>query len=460
MKDLFIKKFRLIAVFIITFASCMFLLTLVDMIPQSAIKSGSEKSAQYLIDKESFGQAVEGKWNTTYDNYADSILFNIIYNIDSSKPFTSTIKSSYYESEDGIAINDYYTVVKSGLTDNSVDETATANVDYFRYWHGSMVLLRPLLCVFSIEQIRIVLGIILAILTILLCIMLWKSAHRELIFMYIFALISVNIWMLSLCVEYVTTFLVMSIICMLVVRESKKEQSNYLPLFVISGVLTCFFDFLTTETITFTVPILFIIIFRLKGDKLCRLKEEFIHILKCGLAWLISYAMMFAAKWGIAMAVLGKTAFASAMKQAEYRLNGEIVLEGSGAEATFFQKIYYGLCRNLGCLFNSGVETKGSTLVLISIGIVMLVAAIIYLLHGKSTNYSFILLAVLIGLIPYIRYMCINNHSYIHFFFTYRAQFVTVLAILAILWYSIDKKLIFKNRTAPKKSVVKHNNRS
>ena len=36
-------------------------------------------------------------------------------------------------------------------------------------------------------------------------------------------------------------------------------------------------------------------------------------------------------------------------------------------------------------------------------------------------------------IIPYIRYIVLHNHSYVHSFFTYRAQMATIIAVVLIV---------------------------
>ena len=44
-----------------------------------------------------------------------------------------------------------------------------------------------------------------------------------------------------------------------------------------------------------------------------------------------------------------------------------------------------------------------------------------------------VIIYLTIGLIPYIRYFVLHNHAFKHYFFTYRAQAGTVLAIVLVL---------------------------
>ena len=58
---------------------------------------------------------------------------------------------------------------------------------------------------------------------------------------------------------------------------------------------------------------------------------------------------------------------------------------------------------------------------------------IAYVYRVKGADKKQILMYVFIGCIPYIRYLVLHNHAYLHNFFTYRAQLATILAMILIL---------------------------
>ena len=64
-------------------------------------------------------------------------------------------------------------------------------------------------------------------------------------------------------------------------------------------------------------------------------------------------------------------------------------------------------------------------------------------LINKRNNWINYLLCI-IGIIPYIRFSFLLNHSYNHYFFTFRAQLPTIIALLSIILINI-KTLKMKN---------------
>ena len=60
-----------------------------------------------------------------------------------------------------------------------------------------------------------------------------------------------------------------------------------------------------------------------------------------------------------------------------------------------------------------------------------------YLLRADTGHRNAALLILALGMLVPLRYIVMNNHSFLHSFFTYRALASTLLAAMAALWLSI-----------------------
>lgn len=118
---------------VISMICAMLLLLVTGLIPKSMIRESCEASSVYFEEHELFPYLIDGQFNTRQDNYADCILVNIMYHIDSQDLFRSLIRADYYNPE--------MESVEISLAD-SLKEDKIPDVAYFRYWHGGMVLLR------------------------------------------------------------------------------------------------------------------------------------------------------------------------------------------------------------------------------------------------------------------------------------------------------------------------------
>lgn len=415
-------------------------LTLINCIPQRAIEKNIEKSAQYYEEKPLFYNLAKDYEFTRVDNYADCILTNIIYSADTEKPFESAMRAGYYQGE----MMNVNTALKK-----AVEEKLPANVDYFRYWHGSMVVLRPLFIFFSITGVRLVLGILMAAMAIGLLLRLWKNGYRTAAGITAFGFLGISLWMCAFSVEYITSIFVMLAGLFAVVRKErsisvheKQADWSYIRLFSLLGILTCYVDFLTTESLTLTMPLLLIFMIRKEKDCVGRFWEEAKFSLKVAFSWGISYGMMFLTKWGISALLVGREAFGDAFGEAAYRIAGEVTSDNTslGVVLNVPQQLIGTLWKNLKQLFCLPEGVTQNQVFAITGGVLIVLFAVWYLFRKKKSADSFFALVLLLALVPYVRFLALRNHSYEHCFFTYRAQMVTLAGIAAAMWYSVKAK--------------------
>lgn len=101
-------------------------------------------------------------------------------------------------------------------------------------------------------------------------------------------------------------------------------------------------------------------------------------------------------------------------------------IEGQGLLTTLIEAII----RNVRCLFPLEYSSRIAILALLAIP---LTAIICFSYHRKKICLSQIFLYLFLGLVPYLRYLAFLNHSWLHYFFTYRAQAASCLAIFFII---------------------------
>lgn len=422
----------LIVLFILLFTVCQ--------IPRSAIESNCRNSAEYFAENESFPLIMDNILCTRIDNYADSIWINITYN--AGTDIRSVISASYYRVEGENATDNCYDTVVNSYAPNS---------EYSRYWHGAQILIRPLLTVFSVTGVRAVLFALFVILCLLSVYLLFRQRMHKAAAVYAISLILSGTWVSLFCLEYIMCFLVMAaaVLAMIIILSNidgkDGTETKLISLFVISGVAVSFFDFLTTETLTFTMPIIIYILMNKERNRLGNIKQEVKRIAKFGVAWIAAYVGTFIAKWLLVYIFLGKTTFLNALSNAAYRIDGTL-----GENVSLFDRISGLLIRNIGCIFPFGSDVTASGIVFSCLCVLAVLGSVFYLFRKDPIDAKLIALVFLIALIPYLRFICLSNHSYIHYFFTYRAQMPVLSAFAATLIYNIFK---------PKNKGKKHNNK-
>ena len=441
-----------------TIVICIALLFVTALIPQNALQKNMEKSSDYYNNHQMFDHVTDYMFLSRQDNYADCILTNIIYHIDQNNLAESILSASYYNPEDENVQTSFAYAVG-----NKVEP----DVDYSRYWHGSMVLLRPLFVIFDIAGVRMVLGILILLMTVWFEILLFKNRYSIFGVCYGVGLMLVSVWMCAFCVEYAMPFVVMSmelpVLFVLLTRAYEKKDAqndkvkrdenkldnqkadehkldNRKPEVLLwavlawAGIVTAFVDFLTTETVTFTMAYILYLIVKNRHNQMKPIKEELICLIKSGIVWLGSYGLMIALKWALALAVLGKDAFFNALSQAALRISGDATLGNvPGAEVVSnYERISGALWRNIGCIYPFKSTMSYGTAMIFILLVGLIVFSIWYLFREKTKSCINKVL-VIVSLLPVMRFLVLNNHSYIHFFFTYRALLVSVVVIMYIL---------------------------
>jgi hypothetical protein len=398
-------------------------LLLSALIPRESIREKTLESAEYLYEGELFGEVIEGVEGSRIDRYADSILLNIAYHYSDDREAGNTpgellrtvLLSAYYFTPDHEENENFL---------EGVRDDRDANRQYMRYWHGSIALVRPLLTVFSVRQIYILNAVILLILAagfILRSVI--KKRYAAAVGMTA-ALLLTGSWFVPLSLEYTWTFLLMLIAAFLSVHLAEKGNKDlYAVMFLILGMLTGYLDFLTTETLTLLIPLL-LILYTEKKAGISRDRRELYRIsLLDTMLWAVGYAGMWILKWVLTAAAFGENVMPYVSEHIEERIGGDM---GMGT----FWYLISALIRNIGCLFPAGYGTFG---MIAGFALVLFAVYTGYVYHEKDPDRVRILIYSMIALVPYVRYLVLHNHSFLHCFFTYRAQAAAVMAVVLIL---------------------------
>lgn len=409
------KLLKMCAVFMAAVIFLTGLLVLSAQIPQNDIRENVLESARYLCDGPLFGTVVDGVEGSRIDRYADSILLGIAWQYDSHSPLESVMGSYYYHT-------DYQNENQNLL--EAVTQGKPANQQYLRYWHGSIALVRPMLTVFSLKEIYLCNGLVLAALAIwLLGLLLRKKALVPALGIGL-GLILTSSWFVPLSLEYTWVYLLMLAVTIAAAKLAFAGKWQHMGmLFLLSGILTNFLDFLTTETLTLLLPLLTVLWigrerpkYKLAGGSI--------------LAWGLGYAAMWMTKWLLAALVLGENVLPYVAGHVSQRLGGDLGLP-------LWQYLTGAILRNLGCLFPLEYGTFG---ILAALALVIFGSYVGYVYQKKSVRWDRVALFGALGLVPYVRYMVLHNHAWLHCFFTYRAQLATVLAVVMILEELTDWK--------------------
>ncbi|MGN1339476.1 MAG: hypothetical protein ACI4WS_04225 [Oscillospiraceae bacterium] len=425
---------RRIAVFAAVMLALWAALVAAAAIPNERIYDNMCESAMFFKDKPPYVN--ESQLRLIQDNYADVILLNVTWNM-GSDPLVSTLNTAYYDGNDGT--NDYgenwgfYCVVEG---------TAEPNTDYSRYWHGMAALIRPFMLFTDIDGIKLIGTITAFVLLAVNAALLLKKRQYFAAGALAAAFLCVHVWNIVLSLEYQPAFLITLALLPLYILFERHDSALSI-LAVISGVMIAFFDFLTCETLTILIPLIIVFIMRKQDNRLPDLRSNLLLALKCGAAWGLAYAGTFLVKWSAASIVTGENKIIKALSSAELRMVGEA--EELDPVAQFF----LAPAANLSTLFGGYDRVSWGNIAAGLIISAVVFGAVFYLFRCREKfDRGFTLIMLILGALPFARFFLLNNHSYLHEFFTYRALASTILALFAMLWYSLEFRPKNKNSTA------------
>lgn len=415
--------------FLITLGILFALLFFACCIPKDKIRGNLLESATYLsLEEEDFHQLKTGDQRTVIHNYADATTLNILYSMDREDLLWKLAMAPFYS--DGMDLDKSVTEL---LQERIVSEREADTV-YDRYWHGMILILKPMFLLFTLQQIRwIFMGALVGCMMVLTVLLIRRKQYLSSALLWLGA-VSVQFWMTAMCIEYFPVFLITVLIsvAMVLVEERRNRIIN---LCIVSGVCVAFFDFLTTETLAFVLPLVLVYgIWQSKG-KIRSIKEEVWYLMKAGSSWLGAYVFTYLAKWTLASAACGEERFSVALMQFAGRQGNAVAnLDGVTVLPQFISTVLINIRLLLGLDGKIGLEK----LLLLLVVAGLIVALFVYLFRKPGRVGTLPVLMLLLGTIPMLRMMVLNNHSIEHCFFVYRSLYGTIVCYGAGILTVID----------------------
>lgn len=412
---------RHICLFAVLMAVLYLFLVLCSAVPNDAIKDNMLTSAYDFKDVEAYSFSPDGRLNGISDNYADSVLLNVAYNMGRGNPFVSSVDTKYFKGgEYGINYGLYQTLA----------EDVAADTDYTRYWHGTAGIVRVVHLFADVSTVKAI-GFALAVLLALIVLfMLIKSKQYIVATAFAVALVSVNIWNIRLSMEYQSAFVICFALCMLFIIVEKKKENFLTYIALAGGTLTAFFDFLTCETVVITLPLVLLIGVRMNDGRISSFKEELWIIVKCVAVFFVSYFGAFVLKWILATVITGENKFVMALSSAGEHITGDSF---KFAPRNIFVRIPMSILANLTAIFGGSERANVYPGIVGLVICIFAVVTVVYLFARKPENTSVLWLMAILAALPFVRYVLLSSHSFIHCFFTHRALASTVAALIIIV---------------------------
>lgn len=390
----------LIKTFIIAWASMMVLLLVTTAIPNSALQRNQEKAHRIIEKETNYPKPFFNKKPAMLDNFTDAIIIRE-------------------------AIKD----------DNDSLLQAAMHRGYSRYWQGHAVYMRPLLVFFSLYQIRYILMMSYMILLGGASLLIAKKNDSFTSIAFITTIAMTYPVIVATSLQYFPMFAISftAIIVELIFLKTVKEKSA--EFFMIVGMITSFIDLLTVPLITLGLPLIVLVkTANQNGEQ----KNCLRTVAKDTLSWGLGYGIMWASKWVIGSIILREKVFETAKNAIAFRTLGNDEYAGR-----MLGDRIQAVADNYKAMFFS--EGKSIAAILAVVIVCLLLLSLIKRKKDKGIMTQSLSLLI-IALFPYIWYFVLSNHSIIHSWFTYRAQSVTLFAILVSIGNLINWKMFNNNK--------------
>ena len=372
------------------------------LLPDKAIKRHIAESAPALADEGNYPKAIINAEQCQMDNFTDALIMNQIYSIDRTKPVSSAMRMVRMSEKGG----DWN---QTALLLRTVNGETLEGQHYARYWHGSSFLFRPFFMIMDFLTLRHILFIISSLLIVLLLCAYYPQAGLMKTMALTLGFVTTYGFVTQFSMQFFPVMALTLISSLIVIKHG--ESINLGLLFFVTGSLTCYFDLLTTPLLTLGIPLAVM----LSLDDTGNIKGKLLGTSRYALLWGLGFALTFVTKWALATLVLGDNIFADAIETGLYRMEAD--------EFTRFDAIG----KNFGML-NLGI-----------IGIAVGAFVVFNLLRHRRFDYRKSVPFLLVGLMPYVWYLLLANHSYCHWWFTYRLQAIPIVSLFLML--SEDAKI-------------------
>lgn len=388
----------------------------VSLLPAERIEKNVRLSA-YTLEKEGIYPQLDSiNGRQQLDNFTDALMLGVAAD-KSEKGVLDQALSNRYLLVDGQ--NPYYSFYSYYNRSSDAYENTT-RIPYPRYWHGYLVLLRPLLCLLRYYQIR-KLYLAVQLFMLALCVFLLirrKLARCAIPFLLSVLLLSPLVIAHSLQYSSVYMIMLLSVIILLLFDKKAGSETFTSVLFAVTGCCTSFMDLLTAPLLTLCFP-LTIYFCLVRPSSLRSALGAFLRLCCC---WGIGYAGMWAGKWLLATLLTEHDVFASAFLAASQRTS---FTDDRGNAFTYIDVLH----QNWQALRQSPVW---------ALSLAVMVFSAIRSIRSKKRILSGAACFAPVALLPFAWFYVMSNHTYWHFWFTHRIYAAVPFALMCLFLFPMD----------------------
>ena len=368
--------------------------------------------SSYQSFEESYPNTTPRVMGGKLDTFTDALmLLTASYEDDNSIYTKSLLNKRYFNKELGTDQLLYQ------MGRNPFDNQNLVVESYARYWHGYLVVMKPLLMIVDYNGLRFINGFVLFALIGFLCRQYCINHEKLYIIPLVAMLIFINPVSIILSIQFMGMITITLFGLLLLAKYKTYFIQHSLMLkafFVVLGSLTVYVDLLTYPLITLGIPLAYWISSTNIGVK--SNKQIVQDICLYSIIWGFGYIGMWFGKWMLATLLTDVNIIKDAYMEIIYRTSSQM-----GDTPISYRKV----------LSNNFRYCWGNILLLL----VLFGGYVSYKKHKDKELLKFDINKkhwplLIIAIIPFIWYFLVQNHSYIHAWFTYRELAIVVYVMV------------------------------
>ncbi|MDE7478932.1 MAG: hypothetical protein K2M91_13485 [Lachnospiraceae bacterium] len=411
-RDRVSKKFiahagRAVVLLVIGIMAGYLLLMLAYLLPTKPMQTNLSASADILTTEREYHRVIPGYISTQLDNYTDSwMMGNAVY--DNSLPVWKRALSC--------TSADYGEGPLDGLVRYLSGEEEYQNIDYTRYWHGYLIILKPFFLFFDYADLRF----INVVLDILLMFVIYRTltdiGYEKEALGYMVSVLFMMPIVIPLSIQFSVIFYLINLAVLILLKNYDwlTDKNCMLLYFQFIGMAASYFDLLTYPIASLGVPLVCLVLMEEDKDSWTKIK----NIVTLSVSWGFGYAAMWAGKWVLGTLILKDNVIANALSQILMRASHTAEGEKITVLDTWFRNVEFYL--------------KKPYLILMILCIVIMIAGIFVSRSQLMEVFIDILPFVITAVMPFVWYAAAGQHSYEHHWFTFRGLMTSVFACMCI----------------------------
>lgn len=320
-------------------------------------------------------------------------------------------------------------------------ESPSGGLSYLRYWHGYILPLRLLLCLLNFSNIQMLLLFVQTALLVLVALQIVRRKLSMILPGFIVAYFFMMPAAMGICVQYVSVaLLTLSACAVLLCLNERIDRAIGLPgFFSLVGLLTNYFDLLTFPLVTLGFPLVLCVCLDLRSKggrgafRVNGLWRTVSLAVACSAAWAAGYAGMWMMKWLLAAVFFGPMWVASIAGQMRLRVS-------SASNGEHFSRLDV-VRRNMHVLTD-----RASYLLIGAMTAISLLASAVHKTlreraMGRTLRVDIRVIALLIpAALPFLWILVMANHSFDHWYYTFRILSCTVFALCALPAFAVQSE--------------------